>query len=473
MILTRAALRALAAALCAIVAVVWGIAWFAPSAEAEYLVAARALAEGSGYVVANLPTPIAQTGFPPLFPALLALWSLISMASVWLKTLPIVCSIVWLVLTWKLLRKMGAGIPGAVLIVFLSAAAPGVITRGANLFADPLFALLLTASLIFLLDGRSALAGAAAGFATLASAAGIPLIAASMLTLVVRRRFRDAILFTAPAILLVAPWFGWALAHGAHDPGSGITQWSASNIITALEPGDKLIVLLRNFPMIFGSPFALVSGVRNPIATGVTALLIILCLVRKRHLVPDLFLLFYALMLLFRIGQPERFVAPVLPLVLWIIWRVAATVRWQEAVAAGALLLAAVPLVQDFQHWRQRRTDPWPGMESLFTAIRTHTEPDAVVAANDAPLIYLETGRKCVRSFDPAPFDLYYSPRAFVLAPDQLSLALRRNEVSYLALTPRDTSEDQAVAALERGGMLEPLLIQQLPRDYQVLRVIR
>ena len=473
MILSRGVLRALAAAVCAMIAVVWGFAWFAHSFAAEYLVAARALAEGQGYVVANLPSPIAQTAFPPLFPAILALWSFISMWPVWLKALPIACSVAWFVLTWKLLRRMGAGLGGALFIVFLSSAAPGVIARGTNLFADPLFALLLTASLIFLLDGRPALAGAAAGLATLASAAGVPLLAACMLTLVIRRRFRDAILFTVPAILLVAPWFGWALAQGAHDAGSGINQWSASNIFTALEPGDKLIVFLRNFQMLFASPFALLSGIQNPVATGVTAVLIIVCLIRKRHLAPDLFLLFYAVMLLCRIGPPEQFVAPVLPLVLWIVGRVAMTLRRQEAVAAGVLLLASVPVVQDFQHIREARASRWRDMESLLAAIRTHTEPDAVLAASDAPLVYVQTGRKCVRGYEPSPFDLYYSPRAFVLAPDQLTLALRGNGVSYLALTPGDIADDEAVVALERGGILEPLPIEGLPRGYQVLRVIR
>jgi len=154
-------------------------------------------------------------------------------------------------------------------------------------------------------------------------------------------------------------------------------------------------------------------------------------------------------------------------------WRVAMALRRQEAVLAGILLLAAVPVVQDFRHIRNARASSWHDMEGLFDAIRTHTEPDAVLAASDAPLVYLQTGRKCVRGFDPPPFELYYSPRAFVLAPDQLMLALRANAVSYLALTPDDIAEDEAVAALERGGILEPLPIEALPRGYQILRVIR
>lgn len=477
MILTRSALRALTVAFCAVLAVIWGVAWLAPAiasdyASGEYLVAARSLAQGHGLAAANLPAPIAQTAFPPLFPAMLALWSLVSTSPAWLKLLPVLCSIVWFALAWKLLRQMGAGAAGASLLVFLSAASPGVIAPGANLSAQSLFALLLTAALVLLLAGRPALAGAAAGLATLASAAGIPLIVACMITLVARRRLRDAVLFTAPAILLVAPWFGWALAHGAHDAGSGIRDWSASNIFTALEPGDKLIVLLRNLRMLFASPFAVLSGVDNPVAAGVSALLFIGCLIGRRRLLPDFFLLLYAVMLLCRVGPPEPFIAPVLPLVLWILWRVAAVARRREAVLAGVLLLAIVPLWQDFKGLNTRESKRWTEMETLFAAVRTHTNPSAVLAASAAPLVYLETGRKCIRGFDPTPYDLFYSPRPWVLPPDQFSLALMENGVNYVALTPGDALH-AAVGALERGGVLEPIPLEQLPRGYEILRVVR
>jgi hypothetical protein len=476
MTVTRGAVRALTVALCVVLAVIWGVAWLAPAIASDslsgaYLVAARSLATGQGLAAANLPAPIAETGFPPLFPAILALWSLVSLSAVWLKALPVACSAAWLILTWELLRKMGANAPAAGLIVFLTAASPGVITFGAHLFAVPLFALLFTASLLFLLDGRPALAGFAAGLATLASAAGILLAAACMLTLVIRKRFRDAIRFTAPAILLAAPWFGWALAHGAHDAGSGINAWSAANIITALEPGDKLIVFLRNIEILFASPFAIVSGLPNPIAAAVTAALVIISIARRRHLLPDLFLLFYAVMLLGRVGPPERFIAAVVPLVLWILWRGLGTLRWREALAAAVLLLAVVPLWQDFEGLRTHEREHWREMQQLFAGVRTHTSPSAVLSANLAQLVYFETGRKCIRGFDPKRFDLYYSRGGFVLFPDQYSLALRENGVDFVVVTPGDVIAP-AAAALGRGGILEPVPMKELPRGYQILRVV-
>lgn len=491
MILTRGAVRALGAAFCAALAVVWGVAWFAPGLglryeDGAYLVAARALATGHGLVTANLPVPIAQTKFPPLFPALLAAWSLVSLASAWLKALPVACSAAWLWVTWRLLRTMGASGGGAALIVALTAAAPRVIANGANLFAEPLFALLVSACLMFLLDGSPALAGVCAGLATLTRLEGIPLVVACVITLVARRRFRDAVLFTAPAIIVIAPWFGWALAHGARDPGSGIDAYSGSNIFTALEPGDKLIVLLRNVQLLFQSPFAALSGIETPVAAGITAVLLAICVIRRRHLLPDLFVLLYALMLIVWTRPPERPIAPLLPLVLWMIWRVAAGAPRREPIAALVVLLAIVPLWQDFRRLPDTRRageftvnsppkENWSDMRRFFAAIERNTAPDAILVADLDPLFYFETGRKCIRGFEPGGYDLYYSPRPFVLPPDQLSLAMMERGASYLALTPGDVIENgaplhAAAEALERGGVLEYVPLPDVPRGYELLR---
>jgi hypothetical protein len=207
------------------------------------------------------------------------------------------------------------------------------------------------------------------------------------------------------------------------------------------------------------------------VAAGVSALLVIVCLIRRRRLLPDLFLLLYAVMLLCRVGPPERFIAPVLPMVLWILWRGLGNLR-REAVIAGVLLLAIVPLWQDLRHLNTRESERWADKEKLFAAVRAHTAPNAVLAANSAPLVWFETGRKCIRGFDPAPFDLYYSPRPWALPPDQFSLALMENGVNYVALTPGDALHP-AVEALERGGVLEPVPIEELPRGYEILRVLR
>src|SRR5262249_45879964 len=93
--------RATILAYFAVLAAMYGVAWFLPSealdhAAAVNLVTAKALASGHGYVIDNLPNPVAQTQQPPLFPALLALFTRISQNAQWLRLLPLVSALGWL-----------------------------------------------------------------------------------------------------------------------------------------------------------------------------------------------------------------------------------------------------------------------------------------------------------------------------------------------------------------------------------------
>ena len=201
---------------------VYLVAWSLPAISLDHeaaanLVTASGIAAGHGYIVESLPTPIPQTNYPPFFPAVLAMFTLVSEQAQWLKLLPLVCAAGWLVLTHKLLLKMGASGTGALLLAGLTAASPTVVFLSTNLLPESLFALLATAALLTLLEEHALLAGLFAGLATLTRTAGVALIVACILTLVARRRFRGAAIFAAVAMLIVAPWFGWSLAHLTHD----------------------------------------------------------------------------------------------------------------------------------------------------------------------------------------------------------------------------------------------------------------
>jgi Gpi18-like mannosyltransferase len=178
MTLNRGAQRAITAIFFTSLAVVYASAWRAPAIglyhdDAAYLVTANAIAAGHGYVIDSLPNPIPQTQYPPLFPAILALSTLVSQQPQWLKLLPLACSAGWLLLTRKLLLKMGASHNGALLLVGLTAASPTIVFLSTNLMAEALFALLTTAALLTLLEERALLAGLFAGLATLTRTAGV------------------------------------------------------------------------------------------------------------------------------------------------------------------------------------------------------------------------------------------------------------------------------------------------------------
>jgi hypothetical protein len=483
----RRAQRVLFAILFALIVVVYAIAWYAPAIglahdDAAYLVTARAIAAGHGYSIDSLPNPVSQTRFPPFFPAVLALFTLVSQQAWWLKLLPLACSVGWLLLTRKLLLKMGASENDALLLVWFTAASPTVIFLSTNLMAQPLFALLMTAALLTLLDDRALLAGFLAGLATLTSSAGVALIAACILTLVVRQRLRSAVIFTLTAMLMVAPWFGWALAHAGNT-------YLASNIFTALAASDKLVVLGRNLVALIASPFSLLGGPGGTVTVTTTILAVAWSLFVRRQLLPDLFIALYCVMLLCWTWPPERFVAPVLPLILWIVWRVLRLMELPEALAALVVIVAMVPLWANVSRIPGTMAsgtfpvagppaDSWGEMQKLFVYIRGNTAPDSVLLANLDGAFYLNTGRKTIRGFAPSGFDLFYAPRPSFVTPDVLANAISRAKVNYVALIPdnglaESPSFHRSLEALERGGVLEPVGVPGVGRDYRLLRVTR
>jgi hypothetical protein len=492
LVLSPVAQRAIVAAYFGLLAVVYGFALFVPAVglyhdDAVYLVTAKSIAAGHGYMIESLPHPIPQTKYPPLFPAVLALFTFVSQKAWWLKLCPLAGAAGWLLLTHKLLRKMGASPNDAILLVGLTAASPAVVYLSTSLMSETLFALLVTAALLMLLEERVFLAGLFAGLATVTRTAGAPLIAACILTLVFRRRFRGALVFSAVAMAIVAPWFGWSFAHGSADAYYGGGNYVTSNIITGLRASEKLAVLARNFILLLAAPFSLLTGITHLFSVVGTLVTVIVCLVARRQTVPDLFLALYCLMLLCWTWPPERFVAPMFPLILWIVWRAFRRFPVREAVVAVAVIMALLPLWTDGKRLPIARedgyfpasgqaSDNWYEMRKLFAFIASGVPPDAVLLANLDPLVFLNTGRKAVRGFAPDGYSLFYAQHQEGVTPDQLAAAIVSDQVNYVVLTPdRDFAESasfhRSVAALEHGGVLEPVSTPGLSSDYRLLRV--
>lgn len=494
MVLTPGAQRAIIATWFTVLAAIWAIAWLAPGIglyhdDAVYLVTAKALISGHGYAIDSLPNAVAQTKYPPVFPALLSLFLLISDNPQWLKLLPVICGAGWLYLTWRLLVKMGASGNGALFLVGLTAASPMVVFLTTNLMSETLFAVFVTAALLCLLDERVVAAGLLAGLATLTRSAGVPLIVACILTLAARRRLREALIFAVTSMLVVSPWFGWSLAHATQDAYYGSGNYTASNILTGLAVNEKAMVLSRNLLFLFAAPYSLLNGIINLFSVVTTAFIYGWSLFVRRQFVPDLFVLLYCLMLLCWTWPPERFMAPILPLLLWIVWRVFRNMELKEALAAIVVIAALLPVWTGISRIPTIRSagyvtptgkesDNWGELQKLFAYIRTNTPPESVLLANLDPVFYLNTGRKAVRGFAPSGYTLFYGEGPASVTPDLLSNAIAKSAVAYVALTPdREFAESpsfhSSVQALERGGVLEPVAIPGLSPEYRLLRVTR
>jgi hypothetical protein len=462
--------RTLLISLIALLAAMYGIAWFAPAVGLAY-------SDGASLVSALTRK---GNGSPPLLPAVLALFALISRQAQWLKLAPLISAIAWLALTKRLLMKMGASQECAWMLVAMTAASPTVLYLSTGLFPEPLFALLTTACLLALLDEQPLVAGLCAGLATLTLTAGASLIAASLFTLVAHRRLRSAVLFTCSAMVLAAPWLGWVLAHG----GAAASKLHAS----------ELAVLLGNNAMLLAaSPFTLLSGYANVYPGLLTAVALLIVLVRRRQFVPDLFFGFYCLVLLFQVQPPLHAFVPVLPMFLWMLWRVARNGRFATVTRVTAIVLIAPALwfglariypavprgpgvTRGAVAAETAQPDDWHQMTTLFEYIRANTPADAVLLADLDPVFYLNTGRKTVRGFVRDDYRSFYAPPGSLVTPDQLYASLLRDGVSYVVLTPdRDLPESasfhKAVAALERGGVLEPVGVPGVSAGYRLLRV--
>lgn len=484
--------RALIVICLAILGAIYAIAWLTPAVglyhdDGVYLVTAKALAAGHGYTIESLPHAIPQAKYPPLFPALLSLFLLISDQTQWLKTLPLLCAAGWLAVTFRLLRKMGATANGALVLIFLTALSPTVVFLATSLMSEPLFALLVAASLLMLLEDWPWTAGVLAGLATLTRSAGAPLIVACILTLAIRKRFACALKFCATAMLLAAPWFGWSLARAPRDPYYGAGNYVSLNILTSLPANEKLIVVARNLLSLLASPAELLTGFTGVYALIATLLIFGWCLYIRRQLLPDLFVGLYCLMLLCWAWPPQRFLVPVLPLVLWMAWRVVTRARIQEAIAAAVLIIGGAGLWSDGIRVpaalsagalspEPQPADDWHEMQKLFVWIRANTASTSVLVGNLDPVLYLNTGRRAIRGFAPDAFGLLYALKQQGITPDQVSGAILREQADYVVLMPdrgfvEAPSFHSSVEALERGGRLQPVTIPGLSPDYRLLRV--
>lgn len=121
------------------VAILLPVYWFAFRAPAVgiyhddgiYMVTAKALAEGKGYQIISLPEELPQTKYPILFPAVLAVaWKMFPGFpdnALFLKTIPLLSAILWLWLSYNLIRD-DTGAPDVALgIVLLTAASSWVV----------------------------------------------------------------------------------------------------------------------------------------------------------------------------------------------------------------------------------------------------------------------------------------------------------------------------------------------------------
>jgi hypothetical protein len=469
-----------------------------------YLVTARALAEGRGYIIESLPWPAPQTKYPILFPWLLSLvWKYgppFPENLLFLRAVPLLSAVGWAVAVVLLLRRLGAPRTVAAAIVLLTAVSPWVVFLATTLLSETLFAFLLTAGILAIVrvhqqegpgNRDGIVAGLLMGGAFLTRTAGAVPALVGCLFLAWRRRWTACAYYAATFLACAAPWMLWVRKQPVDvsiDNFYSSAPYAAWNVILNFAWVDKLSVLAVNSAYMMAA--GLYWGLSTPIEVAIivailTTGLVVRGLWQSRKTAVPLLVVAYLGMVLVWAWPPTRFIVPLLPLMIWLAYR--GGERWPPLTAAVAALLVVCGAINQWQlvaavrekggaWFRASGVDDWHRMSDQIDWINANAPSDAIVVAVHDPTYYLMTGRKSIRPFNFDPLLLNYNlrrqPGNGFGGTDDFLKRLLHVEADYVVVTPRDGVESLTTDLLEKkpGGLT---LVTGDPKDFAIYRVNR
>ena len=411
-----------------------------------YAVTARALAEGRGYRILSLPDAPLQTKYPILFPWLLSLVWRVAPAFPenlpWLRAVPLLSTVAWLWLSWRLVQQCGGSRRTATAIVLLTALSPWTLFLGTALLSETLFAALLTAGLLALTASTAsvgasrrlcALAGLLGGASLVTRTAGVAVVAAGLGWLFSRRRWSDAVAFAIVAGAVVAPWGLWVATQNqvVSESYYSASPYGSWNIVSNYSWPEKFHVLIGNVVFSAMAPAALWGVGLNPIVLGVSLFTVVPVVLRglwlsRAHPLGWCVAVVTAMNLMWA-WPPVRFIVPIVPLMLW---QASVALRGAPRVIVAGLvaLLGLVGAWRTLEvvakahsvgtvSWQAASAEDWRQLSPLLEWVKRETPSTAVVTGNLDPAYFLFTGRPSVRAFTADSYALFYAPPGRDRAP--------------------------------------------------------
>jgi hypothetical protein len=465
--------------------------------DAMYVVLAKALATGQGYHWINVPGAPPATHFPPGYPALLSLvWHIVptfpANVMVFKYLNAVLVAIAAGVLVEFARRRLGFSPAAAIAAVIAGAIAVPTLVLSTIVMSEMLFLALLVPTLWLAervatedaSDRQSALLGILGGALMLVRSHGIAFVAAMVVALVIRRRWRSAVVAGAVAAAVVAPWQMWLRLHrgvvpeamrgdyesysgwlsaGAHGSFDG---WLQMTLRTVTATSHEL------FGMFVAVTGAGLPGATVRLAAGsivILGMLFGLWRLRARSIVTALFVAAYLAIVLLWPFTPARFVWGVWPIITlvaafgareaWSTWSARST-RVVIACASGLVIVGYAGYnVRGYRGrwWSSipRQTAALIGPSLLW--VNANTGPNDVVSTNADAAIYLYTGRRTV----PATrfsVDDYFAPPTVRSAGAALRSILGAYPVSVVAIVANDSLEAAARRMIPGGPSLPPRL---------------
>lgn len=428
--------------------------------DAAYLLLARSLRALSYREPQYIGEPIAAR-FPPGYPGLLAVWTAIFGERFdAIAALGIIASVVGLMALFAVVRRRWSPELG-LLVVAVTAVNPTMVTIAGATATEAVFTA-LTLGALWAADrgdtadargGSGIMAGALTIAAALTRSAGVTLAAALGVHWLLRRRWRWAAVFAVAFTLTVGAWLGWTAIAPRREVRRSYVD-DAVNVRTADGTlAGTLVARIRSNSVAYGSQIV-ISELRLPVTSrsaldnvawvvviGTLAVIGLVAAWRSWN-VAVLYMVAYGGLLLVWPYKLERFVAPVIPLIVtfvligaWVVGRRRTGMSPAAVGAATAALLAAFALVRDGKL-----------VEDAMACARTRVDcaPPATLDFVDAARFVAESTPPNARFVSPKNSTLFYfSGRQSefwddVLANDSASFLpyLRDRKIGYVLATP-------------------------------------
>lgn len=435
--------------------------------DGVYAALGHSLATGNGYVYENLPGGLPGVKYPPLYPALLAVaWKILpdypsNLGA--LKAINALLTGLAAALAFLLFTRRSDG--PARLATFASVVLLGygswqMMALGTALLSEPLFLVFATTALLLAgrqSDGGTARAGgerlaimtgltAAAAFLT--RGIGLTLVAAILLTAILRRgkSAPTSAPSSAPTSASTSARSRWVLAATALTPVLAWTMWARSRAAeipqVLLGPygsygdwyqSDAMLTPARLAEIASAHWTPLLANLQYmwiPDASASAAVIVLLALVglfvtgtvrvARRNPALAAFPPLYLLVVMVWPYEPDRFFYAILPLVTLLVVegafvaneRVRTEIpRWGPillSVSLGLLLLngaAYQSRAQARRAWTRFQTVQAIVYAPLNDWVRANVPEDAVVASGLDPYVFWETGRTAVPAMQYRPSD--------------------------------------------------------------------
>ncbi len=458
-----------------------------------YVITAKALAQGQGYRLIDLPGAPRQTKYPILYPALLALvwklWPNFPANLLLMKWLSVLCGAGTVGLAYLFLRRFNYFSGGVALAAgLLCATSSFFLYFASQTFSEIPFAL-LTIPALWAMEaqirapsfrrGRQFGSGVLLGLPFLCRIIGVALVPAGLLLLYYwRRPLRWVILGAAVAML---PWILWmllGLGTWHQDPVTGyytdyLGWWGSTGplLLVKVAAGNLVFIIWSIAKLsLEGLDYWMTHVALWPILATVLGLISLVGILGRlgRGQVLPYYLLFFLMVVLLWPWSPFRLLVPVTPFIIAYLLAGILTLSgnlpeklWFRVLTAGlvsVLVLANLTLLYQDRVVSRRTGFPYPGIpthyaswnpaswtqyQDLFHWLKANSKPGDVLAAWEDPMLYLYTGRIAIRTFEatPAPRTLYGEAAPSLGTVADLERTLRTYKVRYLVKMPGEEKE--------------------------------